>query len=168
MTKECCTPDKEPQSSCCEPDTPTCCGGNTKPPHDKKTLNIHWKRLVKDEETCPRCGSTEEELTKAVKTLEKYLTPLGFRINLEKSELTVDEFKKAPLQSNTITINNQLLKTILNAETGQSPCCDVCGPTDCRTITIDDQTYETIPEELIIKAALTTATKMMTTLSSCC
>ncbi|MBC7131250.1 DUF2703 domain-containing protein, partial [Candidatus Bathyarchaeota archaeon] len=26
------------------------------------TLRIKWQRLVSDGQTCPRCGSTEEEL----------------------------------------------------------------------------------------------------------
>ncbi|MGA9844950.1 MAG: DUF2703 domain-containing protein [Nitrososphaeraceae archaeon] len=73
-------------------------------------LKIKWKRLISEGETCPRCGSTEEALRKAVSTLEQSLAPLGIEVILEKEELSVTEFKKDPLQSNRIWINNRLLE----------------------------------------------------------
>ena len=71
-------------------------------------LKIRWKRLISKGETCPRCGSTEEELRKAVSILKKSFAPLG-KVTLEKEELSVTKFKN-PLQSNRIWINNRLLK----------------------------------------------------------
>ena len=53
------------------------------------TLKIKWKRLISKGETCPRCGSTEEELRKAVSTLKKSFAPLGIKVILEKEELSV-------------------------------------------------------------------------------
>ena len=73
------------------------------------TPKIRWKRLISKGETCPRCGSTEEELRKAVSILKKSFAPLG-KVTLEKEELSVSEFKKDPLQSNRIWINNRLLE----------------------------------------------------------
>lgn len=118
-------------------------------------LKIEWERLVSDGQTCPRCQSTEDELRKAVDYLATILKPRGIRVLLEKREIALQEFQKNPLQSNRIIINGKLLEEYIQAETGKSPCCSVCGPNDCRTIVVNDkQVYETIPAELIIKAGL--------------
>lgn len=119
-----------------------------------KTLNIKWQRLVTEGETCPRCGNTEQELDKAIDKLKQVLAPLGIDVSLEKEELNIPEFKQEPLQSNRIWINGQPIENIINGNVGQSPCCDVCGPSDCRTLEINGQIYETIPSGLIIQAGL--------------
>ncbi|MBL7156519.1 MAG: DUF2703 domain-containing protein, partial [Candidatus Omnitrophica bacterium] len=41
-----------------------------------RTLTIKWQRLLSEGETCPRCGSTEKEVEKAVSMLRKSLAPL--------------------------------------------------------------------------------------------
>ena len=133
-------------------------------------LKIKWKRLISKGETCPRCGSTEEELRKAVSILKKSFTPLGIKVILEKEELSVTEFKKDPLESNRIWINNRLLEDWIEGSVGHSPCCDVCGPHDCRTMEVQGQIYETIPADIIIKAGLSAASKLVSprTGESCC
>jgi hypothetical protein len=125
-------------------------------------LRIKWERLISKGETCPRCGSTEEELGKAVPTLKQSLAPLGIEVILEKEELSDTEFKMDPLQSNRIWINDRLLEKWINGNVGQSPCCDVCGPHDCRTVQVQGQIYETIPAEIIIKAGLLAASEIIT------
>ncbi len=134
------------------------------------TLKIKWKRLVTEGETCPRCGSTEEELTKAVSTLKQSLSPLGINVTLEKEELSAAEFKINSLQSNQIWINNRLLEEWIEGNVGQSPCCDVCGPHDCRTVEVEGQIHETVPAEIIIKAGLLAASQLVSprTDESCC
>jgi hypothetical protein len=134
------------------------------------TLKIRWKRLISKGETCPRCGSTEEELRKAVSILKKSFTPLGIKVILEKEELSITEFKKDPLESNRIWINNRLLEDWIEGSVGHSPCCDVCGPHDCRTVEVQGQKYETIPADIIIKAGLSAASKLVSprTGESCC
>lgn len=126
-----------------------------------KTLNIKWQRLVTKGETCPRCGSTEQELDKAIDKLKQALIPLGIDVNLEKEELNISEFKKEPLQSNRIWINDQPIENIIKGDVGQSPCCDACGLSDCRTVEIGGHTYETIPANLIIQASLIVANKIL-------
>lgn len=134
-----------------------------------KQLTLKWQRLVEEGDTCPRCGSTENEIEKAVSALQQSLKPLGIEIILNKKELTVEEFKKNPLESNRILINNRPLEDYLDAQTGQSPCCDVCGPADCRTLDVDGNTYETIPSELIIRAGLSAAMELLhSDEHSCC
>lgn len=127
----------------------------------KNILRIKWKRLVSDEKTCPRCGSTEEELEKAVSALKLSLSSLGIKVILNKEELSVAEFKKNTLQSNRIWINNRLLEEWIEGGSGHTPCCDVCGPNECRTIEVEGQIYETIPAEIIIKAGLSAASQLV-------
>ncbi len=126
-----------------------------------KTLNIKWQRLVTEGETCPRCGNTEQELDKAIDKLKQALTPLGIDVSLEKEELNIPKFKKDPLQSNRIWINGHPIENIINGNVGQSPCCDVCGPSDCRTVEINGQIYETIPSDLIIQAGLAATNQIL-------
>ena len=134
------------------------------------TLKIKWKRLISEGETCPRCGSTEEELGKAILTLKLSLAPLGIQVILEKDELSVAEFKKDPLQSNRIWINDRLLEDWIEGRVGHSSCCDVCGTHDCRTVEVEGHIYETIPAEIIIKAGLSAASQLVNprTSESCC
>lgn len=135
-----------------------------------KTMKIEWQRLISDEKTCPRCGGTEEELDKAVATLKQSLAPLDIEVTLEKRALSMEEFKEAPLQSNQIMINNRPLEDYVGATVGQSQCCDVCGPEECRTIDVGGQTYETIPSKIIIQAGLAAATQLLLdkNVKSCC
>ena len=128
---------------------------------NKNALEIKWQRLVFEGETCPRCGSTDKELDRAVSTLRQSLAPLGIEIVLEKEELPVSKFKKDPLQSNRIWINNRLLEDWIEGEVGHSPCCDVCGTHECRTIEVKGQVFDVIPAEMIIKAGLTAASQLL-------
>ncbi len=135
-----------------------------------KTLKIKWQRLISDGDTCPRCRATGEELKKAVSSLKESLKPLGLTVVFDKEELSVAEFKRAPIQSNMIVINSQPLETWIDGKVGESQCCDVCGPNDCRTTTVEGKTYEEIPAELIIKAGLIAASSIIgnEVSESCC
>jgi hypothetical protein len=146
------------------------CVGKGNKVHKKKILRIKWHRLIFEGKTCPRCSSTEEELEKAIFILKQSLSPLGIEIVLEKEELSVSEFKKDPLQSNRIWINNRPIEDYIEGIVGQSPCCDVCGNHECRTVQIEDHTYETIPSEIIIKAGLAAASQLVSPKKgeSCC
>lgn len=129
------------------------CGCNSEL-ESKKSLVISWQRLISDGSTCPRCGTTENELDKAVLQLKEKLRPLGINVTLKKEELTLEEFKQNPLKSNRITFNDKSLEELLDAKTGHSKCCDVCGDEECRTIEAGGTNYETIPAELIVEAGL--------------
>ena len=49
-----------------------------------KTLPIIWQHLVNAEkQTCSRCGTTGEELRKALQVLEAELLPQGIQPHLE-------------------------------------------------------------------------------------
>ncbi len=71
------------------------------------------------------------------------------------------EFKKDPLRSNQIWLNDKPLEDWIGGKTGQSPCCDVCGPSECRTVKVKEEIYETIPAELIVRAGLIAANQLL-------
>ena len=131
-----------------------------------QVLKIKWRRLISDKQTCPRCGATEKELEKAVSTLQQCLIPLRIKVALKKDVLSVKEFKKDPLRSNQIWLNDRLLEDWIGGKVGQSQCCDVCGPSECRTVGARGEVYEVIPAELIIKAGLLAASQLFTPDSS--
>lgn len=126
---------------------------------NKKILIVTWQRLISEGNTCPRCGSTEDELNKAILQLKENLDPLGIEVILKKIEMTIEEFKKNPIKSNRILFNDRSLEDVIGAKTGHSKCCDVCGDEKCRTVETKEKTYETIPAEMIVKAGLKAVSK---------
>ena len=126
-----------------------------------KTLTIEWQRLLDEQqETCPRCGSTEQEVEKAVNSLKKELAPYEINVTLRKTAIDQESFKQDTQQSNKIMIAGKMLEEWLGAQTGQSKCCDACDDADCRTVEYAGQTHEAVPEDLIFKAGLIAASKM--------
>ncbi len=126
-----------------------------------KTLVIEWQRLLdENEKTCPRCGSTEQEVEKAAETLNRELKPFEIRVTLTKKAIRPETFKKYVLQSNKIVIAGRTLEEWLGAETGQSRCCEVCGDAECRTVEYADQSHEMVPADLIVKAGLIAASQV--------
>jgi len=123
-----------------------------------KQLIIRWQRLVNESgQTCERCTDTGSTVENAYKKLKKSLVELGIEVELKKEILDFSIFIKDPLQSNRIWIADKPLEEWLEATVGKSKCCDVCGDSECRTISIDQDTFENIPEDLIIKAGLLAA-----------
>ncbi len=138
-------------------------------------MPIVWKRLVTDGETCTRCGNTEHELEAAVSKLNESLLPLGIQPMLELREIDLTEFNANPSESNRIWIAGKPLEDWIGANVGMSRCCSVCGDSDCRTLELAGRTYETIPQEVLIKAVLMAASQMLVSASpakgadkSCC
>jgi hypothetical protein len=125
--------------------------------HAMKPLTITWKRLVKEGRTCDRCGGTQLELQKAIDRLQSALAPLGFEPCLETQQIDEPAFQAAPQESNRIWIAGVPLEDWLGAREGTSRCCAACGGADCRTVRLDDHTFEVIPAELIVRAALVAA-----------
>jgi hypothetical protein len=136
-----------------------------------KPLPIVWMRLVDKGETCPRCGSTERNVATAVAKLESALQPLGVYPVLDTRTIDDATFRAAPAESNRIWIGCKPMEEWLGAQAGDSPCCEVCGDLPCRTMELDGQTYEVIPEDLIVKAAIIAASELIApsanTSSSC-
>jgi hypothetical protein len=78
-------------------------------------LVIKWQRLVEENKTCPRCGDTEKELERAFLKLKDAFALLNIEVILEKIQLSKEDFKRNPLSSNQIWINNKPLEFWINA-----------------------------------------------------
>ena len=120
-----------------------------------RSLPIIWQRLVSPEgTTCPRCAATQDDVQRAVRTLEQVLRPLGISPSLEIIEIDEASFRVNPAESNRIWIAGKPMEEWLEGKVGSSRCCSVCGESECRTVEVGGTTYEAIPENLILKAAL--------------
>ena len=120
-----------------------------------KKLILEWQRLLDEhKQTCPRCGSTEQELEKAVSELNRLFKQSDIVVDLVKKSIDPASFKKDVLQSNKILIAGKTLEEWLGATTGQSKCCETCGDAECRTVEYADETHEAIPADLIVRAGL--------------
>lgn len=127
-----------------------------------KKLNIVWQRLVDERgQTCDRCGTTEMAVGEAVQKLKRSLNELGIDVVLEKKILRPSTFLKDPLESNRIWVAGEPIEKWLSATSGQSRCCSTCGDSDCRTVTVDGNTYEAIPADLIVKAGLLAGAQLL-------
>ncbi len=127
-----------------------------------KTLNILWQRLVTPEgETCERCGGTQDAIVRAIPKLQEVLRPRGIEPVLETREIALDAFKGMPSESNRIWIAGRSIEDWLNASVGKSTCCSACGGAECRTLEVGTETFETIPEQLILQAALLAASQSL-------
>ena len=127
-----------------------------------KRMFVKWQRLVNDEgATCERCSCTGDATGNAIEKLERVLAPLGIEVSLERAALDQATFSGDPLQSNRIWINGKPLEDWVGGGTGQSQCCDACGDSQCRTLEVGSNSYEAVPEELILKAGLLAAAEMM-------
>jgi len=125
------------------------------------TLTIQWQRLINDSnQTCDRCKNTGDAVETAFKKLQKALAVLSIQVKLETKSIDYSAFKNDPLQSNQIWISGKPLEEWIGGSVGQSQCCDVCGDSECRTISIGTNTFETIPEELIMRAGLLAASEL--------
>lgn len=128
-----------------------------------KKLTIRWQRVVDEAgRTCDRCSNTEGSVEESFTKLNKALSALGIEVELKKERLSQSTFKKDPLQSNRIMICEKPLEDWIGATVGKSQCCAVCGESECRTISTEQNTFETIPENIIIRAGLLAAADLVT------
>jgi hypothetical protein len=126
-----------------------------------KPLPILWQRLVSKGKTCDRCSATYVEMQRAVEKLKQSLRPLDIEPSLEIREIDERSFKANPAESNRIWIAGRPIEEWLGASVGSSPCCSVCGTSECRTVHVDGATFETIPEKLLVKAALVASSQLL-------
>jgi len=97
----------------------------------------------------------------AVEVLKEILKPQGVAPTLETREIDSDAFRADPSLSNRIWIAGKPIEEWLGA-TVASSCCDaVCEGAHCRTLEIGGRTFEVIPADLIIRAALVAASQMV-------
>ncbi|MHC4442511.1 MAG: DUF2703 domain-containing protein [Planctomycetota bacterium] len=141
-----------------------------------RTLNVHWQRLVDETgQTCERCGNTQTEVRLAAKTLKRCLRPLNIDVALKETTIDPKTCALDISQSNRIFIDGRPVEGWLGGKVGMSLCgfcCQELGENvQCRTVTVDGQTHETIPAILIIRAGLLAAEASLgqaATTKACC
>jgi len=100
-------------------------------------------------------------MQRAVEKLKQSLQPLGIEPSLEIREMDERAFKASPSESNRIWIAGRPMEEWLGASVGSSPCCSVCGTSECRTVKVEGTTFEAIPERLFLKAALVASAHLL-------
>ena len=115
-----------------------------------KTHTVEWKHLEKNGRTCDRCHDTGANLRAVVRKLNTSLRSRRVRFRLKETLLKPTRLA----ESNSIIIDGQPLETLLPAARVTTTECGSCAellgqPTDCRALTKDGKTHETIPAELL-------------------
>lgn len=119
-----------------------------------KKLEIEWKHLELEGNTCVRCSDTGEALYVVVAKLAEECRPCGWEITLKETPLSEKEIP----ESNIILLNGKRMEAILpEAKAGEShceSCCEITGTasTSCRTVEFGGASYEGIPAWLIRRA----------------
>jgi hypothetical protein len=92
----------------------------------------------------------------------------GSRVNMKTAKpaqqtqaIDAAAFRAAPAESNRIWIDGKPMEKWLRARVASSPCCEVCGDLPCRTLEIDGQTDDAMPEDLIVRAGLIAASRLL-------
>ena len=115
-----------------------------------KHLNIEWRHLEENRETCLRCSKTGKTLNRVIEELAKELEPRGVKVTFSETKLPTHQIA----QSNMILFNGVSLEDVLSnikvSENLCSSCCSFTGKeTYCRTIEYEGKVYEEIPEAII-------------------
>ncbi len=119
------------------------------------TLEIEWRRLLQDGQTCARCADTGDELRRMLAPLAHELRPLGWELTLRETPLAATALH----ESNSILLNGTPIEDLLpGARRGES-CCPSCssllGSTaSCRTVLYQGQCHEALPQQLIREAVM--------------
>ncbi len=119
-----------------------------------KQLDIEWRHLDVDGNTCKRCSNTGKTLEQTVIDLMQECALHGVQVVYRETKLSVEVLP----QSNMLLINGVALESLLpDASADSSHCASCCEftrkPTFCRTVKYQGQTYESIPAALIREAA---------------
>ena len=133
-----------------------CCGGecSCSPKETKKSLLIDF--LYLDLETCERCKNTDKTLYEAIHEVSKILESAGYRIVLNKVNITSADqaIKYEFVSSPTIRLNHHDIALELK-ESNCKECGDICGDdVDCRVWTYAGVEYTDPPKAMIINAIL--------------
>ena len=123
------------------------------------TIKIEWMHYDKEGETCTRCNNTGDNIKSALEKISKDSDFKDIKVNYKETKLNAD---KMP-ESNTVLINDRKIEDILGASSSENFChscsCLAGQGTNCRTIEKDGESYEDIPEQMIIDALKITLTK---------
>ncbi len=119
-----------------------------------KRLEIEWRHLDKEGNTCIRCSDTGKTLEEVIAELKKECSRHDVQIVFRETKLSEQDIR----ESNKVLFNGipieALLPGAMASENSCESCCDFTGrETYCRTVEYEGQTYEAIPGHLIREAA---------------
>lgn len=121
-------------------------------------LKIRWQRRAdRQGQTCDRCVRTLSEIHSAARKLQKALQPLG--VDVPTVEISAAEADS--LEANRVWLNDRPLEEWLKADVGRSSCLGAFGKHECRALYVNGRRYEVVPEELLVKAGLMAAAKLV-------
>ncbi|MDV2481054.1 DUF2703 domain-containing protein [Methanoculleus sp. Wushi-C6] len=123
----------------------------------KNELIVEWKHVGRDvENTCERCGATGRAVMDVVEQIRPILEEEGIVVRVVETVLE----NEAITESNSILFNGVPLEDLIEGmEVTSTPCAScacITGQDDveCRAIEYNGERYESIPPELIARAAL--------------
>lgn len=131
-----------------------CSGGCCTPSQKEKLITIDF--LYLNLSTCRRCQGAETSLDSAIKEVSGVLEAAGFRVIVNRINITSKELaiQHRFLSSPTIRINGSDIALDLK-ESSCTDCGDLCGEdVDCRVWVYDGVEYNEPPKELIVNAIL--------------
>ncbi len=119
-------------------------------------LNIEWRHLDVDGDTCLRCSETGKTLKQVVEELRRLLARKGVSLRFTERRLPPSQLE----QSNLILLNGTPLEDVLEGAKASESCCRSCAcltgrEAYCRTVEYQGRVYEEIPEDLIRLAVAT-------------
>ncbi|WP_292727560.1 DUF2703 domain-containing protein [Methanoculleus sp.] len=123
----------------------------------KTEFIIEWKHVGRDiESTCKRCGETGRAVMDVVEQIRPILEEEGITVQVVETPIE----NAAIGESNSILFNGMPLEDLIEGmEVTSTPCAScacITGQDDaaCRAVEYDGERYESIPPELIARAAL--------------
>ena len=128
-----------------------CGGGST------DALVVEWRHIGRDiENTCERCGETGKVVMDVVEQIRPILEEEGITVRFVETVLE----NEAIAESNSILFNGVLLEDLIKGiEVTSTPCTSCACITgqdgaECRAVEYNGERYESIPPDLIARAAL--------------
>ena len=123
----------------------------------KTEFIIEWKHVGRDiESTCKRCGETGRAVMDVVEQIRPILEEEGITVQVVETPIE----NAAIGESNSILFNGMPLEDLIEGmEVTSTPCASCACITGqdaaaCRAVEYDGERYESIPPELIARAAL--------------
>jgi len=123
----------------------------------EQELVVEWRHIGRDiESTCERCGETGQAVMGVIEEIRPILEEEGITIRVVETVLE----NEAIGESNSILFNGVPLEDLIEGmEVTATPCAScacLTGQDDaaCRAVEYDGERYESIPPELIARAAL--------------
>jgi len=119
------------------------------------TITIEWFFHERNGSTCARCTESLRAIRKALQRVSRVLQDRGIGIDLKEHPLDENMIDR----SNSVTINGRDVIELLNERgdiyTFCRSCTDLIGkPTECRAFIYENKAYESIPEDMLVRAIL--------------